>query len=265
MSETATPEAGSARACYYEAVPEGYVAQPPATGPWDPRAQSGVALAGLMAHLVETDPEAAGLDIARFQLEILRPAPFGEPCQVRRSVLRSGQRIRLVEIELSAEGRPLVRAMAARLRIGESPDLSEPGPPADPDAIEAPPFRRRSARSPFASKLLAGGLEQLGPGEAWFRYDADIVAGFPITPFVAAAMITDKGSGLGSVFNWREYSYANIDLSMHLTRAPRDPWIHLAAETVSQGLGRALAKGRLSDPFGPFAYTHQTLFIDPRG
>jgi hypothetical protein len=112
--------------------------------------------------------------------------------------------------------------------------------------------------------LNRGGLESPGPGAVWARFSGEIVVGTPISPFVQTAMASDFGSGLSSFVDWREWSFANVDLSLHLTRMPAGPWIRVAAETGSAGNGTAIVDTRLADLDGEFGHAHQTLFLDRR-
>ncbi|MBV9511625.1 MAG: thioesterase family protein [Caulobacteraceae bacterium] len=253
-------------ALIYDKQGEEFLAQAPAVGPWDPASQSGVTLAGLMAHAAETTPCQPGMDLARFHLDILRPVAMAKPIRIERAFVRDGRRLQVVDLSLTSDGELAARATAVRLRLRETPDLAPPTTPIDPETLDAPSMsQRRAMRGLITSRLLRGGIENLGPGDAWFRFEADIAPGAPITPFVTAAMVSDIGSGLSSVVDWRTYTFSNIDISINLTRAPRDPWIRVQAETLTHGGGRALVNTTLSDRFGPFAQAHQTLFIDPRG
>jgi len=250
---------------FYERRGEDYQALTPATGPWDKRFQNGAALSGLLAHILETGPAPEGMDIARYQLDILRPAPMDQPLGVQRSMLRDGRRLQATEAALLSGGDVVARASLVRLRHTETPAFGGASPPPDPDATPAPPMStRRPMRGILQSRLLSGGLEDPGPGAGWYRFDGDIVAGAAITPFVAAAMTADFGSALSSVLDWREYTFANVDISLHLTRAPRGPWLHVDAHSVSHGAGRALVNAVMSDQDGDFARAHQTLFVDAR-
>jgi len=78
-------------------------------------------------------------------------------------------------------------------------------------------------------------------------------------------MAADYGSGLSSYVDWRDWSYANVDISLHLTRMPEEEWIRVSAVTESAGNGIAIVDTRLSDQQGEFGHAHQTLFINPMG
>lgn len=236
----------------------------PATGPWDPKFQNGVAMSGLMAHVFETAPAAEGMDLARFHIDILRPAPMAAT-QVVCTTVRDG-RLQVMEAELRVGGELAARASATRIRSAETPAVGLGPPPDPPESLEPRPFStRRSLRAVLESRLRYGGANELGPGAAWIKLTGQIVEGAPITPFVQAAMVSDFGSGVSSVVDWRAFTFANVDISLNLARAPSGPWVYLEAETVTHGQGRALVNTILSDRDGEFGRAHQTLFIDPRG
>jgi hypothetical protein len=115
------------------------------------------------------------------------------------------------------------------------------------------------------TRLQEGGLEQLGPGVVWARFDGDIVAGTPISPFVQFAMASDFGSGVSANIPWREWTFANVDISLHLLRKPRGPWARVQARTRSAGNGIAIVDTLLADLEGPVGHAHQTLFVTKSG
>jgi hypothetical protein len=231
-----------------------------ATGPWDKRLQSGVALAGLVAHLAETHPAPVPMGIARLVIDLMKPTPMG-PISARISEPRSGKRLQLIEIELLHEGEVTLKASALRVRIGECP-ASEHASYAEP-ASDLTTFSGRSLyRHIVESRLESGGLDQIGPGVTWMRFFGEIVRGVPISPMVQLAMAADCGSGLSAYVDWREWTFANVDISLHLTREPRGPWVRVAARTDSAGNGIAVVDATLSDLDGDIGHAHQTLFLD---
>lgn len=248
---------------FYEEVAAGFNSSRLADGPWDRRHQNGVALAGLVAHLVERTATPVPMTTTRLTLDILRPTPTGV-VTARVTPLREGRRLQLLEVVLLAEGTPTLRATALRVREGDSP----PGG-AEVHALAAEGLPAlNGGRSKFAhvveTRLESGGLEALGPGVAWVRFFGEIVPGVPISPFVQAAMAADFGSGLASIVDWREWSFANVDLALHLARMPQGPWLRIAAQTRAAGNGSGVVDAVLADAAGEIGQAHQTLFYDRR-
>ena len=238
---------------------------PAATGPWDPGFQNGVALSGLMAHVFETTPCADGMDVARFHIDILKPTPM-RPFRITVTPVRDGRRLQVLDAELRVDGELTARASAVRLRRAETPVAAVGPAPAPPEAWPSRPLSpRRPIHGMVESRKRDGSEGAIGPGAAWFRLTGDIVEGSPITPFVQMALVSDMGSGQARVVDYRTHTFANIDISVNLARAPRGDWVLIESEAVSHGEGRALVNTLLSDREGLFARAHQTLFIDPRG
>ena len=108
-------------------------------GPWDPGAQHGGAPAALLAEAVR-EP---GMHVARLTYDFVGPVPVGVPLRVETRLVRPGGRLQLVEADLvAADGAPVVRLRAMRLRRGEVA-----GPARRPDA-EAIPGRRAGPAEP---------------------------------------------------------------------------------------------------------------------
>lgn len=234
-----------------------------ATGPWDPRLQGGVTINALIAHLVEVYPCPAEMVIARLVIDIMKPTRM-DAIQTRIEVLREGKRLQLLQIEVLQDGVATVRATALRVRVSDSPGTEAIVYP--PPSPELPGFHR--TKSPMhhivETRLESGGLEVIGPGVVWSRIDGEILPGTAITPFVQAAMAADFGSGLSSIVNWREWSFANVDITLHLARMPHGPWLRIAAASEGAGNGLAVVHSRLADELGEFGHAHQTLFLDRR-
>ncbi len=252
------------RGSFYVLDGEDFVARHPATGPWDKRFVNGVALSGLLAYLLELEQPSDQMDIVRFHMDIFKRAAMTAPISAVRPAPRVGRRMRTAQVHLIADEEVVAGATAVYLRVADTPVIGEAAP-VSPESLNYPPVSTRGPmRGLLKSKLIRGGLESLGPGEGWFRFDADIVPGVPITPFVATAMAADFGSGLSSVLDWREYSFANIDISMNLTRPPLDAWINIRSETVTEGRGHASVNTVIGDRCGEFARAHQTLLLERR-
>lgn len=232
------------------------------TGPWNPAHQGGVPLAGLCAHLVEQTPSLAPMVTTRLVIDLLRPTPM-QPVAARVTIPRDGKRLQMVEAEIVADGVVTARVSALRVRVEEGPGTPDagdaPGEPPDAPPLVAPRSRLRHL---VDSRLVQGGLEVSGPGTAWLRISGDIVAGTPISPFVQAAMCADFGSGLSSFLDWREWSFANVDITLHLVRMPVGPWLKLDARSLGAGQGMALVDGHLTDARGPIGRCHQTLYLN---
>lgn len=227
--------------------------------PWNDRAQLGVGLAGLIVHAIEKVPAVVPMYAARLTIDILGAVPI-EPLTASVRVVRDGRRVRLIDAELAIDGRVWVRATALYLRIGESPDRSAPPTRAFP--ADARPV---SGDGWFEVVRLEGDYETPGPGASWARITVDAVAGTPLSSLVAVAMIADLGSGTAPLVSMSEWTYANVDISVHLIRPPQGEWFLLDAISESAGNGAGLIHSRLGDRHGMIGMGHQTTFLQPRG
>ena len=229
--------------------------------PWNARAQMGVALAGLAAYALESVAAPQPMVPARLTIDIMGAVPL-EPLAAKVAVLREGARLQLLTVELVRGDRCWVRATAMRVRAGESPNMEAPLSrpfPIDPVPVDSMQI------SPLADTMrVQGGFPDPGPGAWWVRPRATVVAGEPLRPLERAAMVADYGSGVAPLVSPREWTFANLDVALHLSRLPRDEWLLVDATSESAGNGIGLAHARLGDRDGMFGVAHQTIFLDRR-
>ena len=225
--------------------------------PWTPDMLGGIPLAGLSAHVLDRVPAVEGTHIARLTIDILGAVPQ-QPLTPKVTILREGRRLQLVQVELLAGERCRVRTTGLRMRTIESPDHSLPLTRQFPDIADI-----KSNRSGWAETIaIEGDFDTPGPGARWVRITCPVVAGEPISPLECVAMVSDFGSGIGSIVSPVEWSFANVDISIHLTRRPRGEWLLIDSGSESAGNGIGIANSRLSDFDGIIGSAHQTVFID---
>lgn len=247
---------------FYVPDGDGYLPKGLTISPWRGDSQNGVALGLIMSHALTAEPHYQAGHIARFTLDILRPAP-AQRTVVRWRVARNGRRVQLLEGELESGG--VVAARASALIVAPS------GPA--PDARPAPPPPSPPETAPEHAVIPAGtGLETRlvetrdaaasGRQSLWVRVVADIVEGSPATPVSAAIAAADFGASC-----MREYRKAwtspNLDIAVHFARAPRGEWVHTACKPMALGAGIAIIDHHLSDRDGLFGRAHQTLYFSP--
>ncbi|MGE5501162.1 MAG: thioesterase family protein [Ignavibacteriales bacterium] len=240
-----------------------YHPQQPATGSWNRTHQNGVAVGGLLVRTIEAAPAPVPMLTCRLTIDIMRPAPF-QPVAARARVVREGPRMQTLESEIWAGDVCVARASAVRIRLAQTPPVGEaPLPlPSPEDAPERPVTSVLGAGHPMETRVVKGNPREPGPGAYWTRFNADLVAGEELPPAARAAMAADIASAPSSVLS-REWSYANVDLSIYFTRAPVGEWVLIDCETVTEGNGSALVNSVLCDRTGPFGRAHQTLFVAP--
>lgn len=228
---------------------------------WNPRAQMGVALAGLTAHALGGVAAPASMTPVRLTIDILGAVPL-EPLKAEVRVVRQGGRMQVLEVELTHGGRTWVRASALRVRIAESPVAEPPPTRAFPDPARC---AETTSDSFLATTIrLQGGYPNPGPGAWWIRPKLAVVAGVPLTALEAVAMVSDFGSGVAPLVSPHDWTFANVDIALHLTREPRGEWLLVDAVSESAGNGVGLAHSRLGDRDGMIGMAHQTVFLDRR-
>ena len=243
---------------FYEACGTDYVPTDINLSPWNGKGQNGIAMAGLAAHVICKMPSPAEMHTARLSIDILGLVPR-IPVQPRLRVLREGRRVQLIEAELVADGRTYVRATALRTRIAPSP-LSEP-----PLTRPLPDPAKARGKVPWVTMhLLEGGFAQIGPGAQWVRFCTDVVAGHPLSPLERVAMVSDFGSSVAPLVSPARWTFANHDITVHLTRLPKGEWVLMDVTSQSSGNGVGVIHTQLGDTGGMIGHAHQTVFLDQR-
>ena len=224
-----------------------------------PPRRGGISLAGLIGHVIGTVPQPVPMLVTRLTIDILGSVPLQPLVPVLR-ILREGRRLQLVEAELQAAGRTRVRASALRVRLEETPPHTAPvTQPLPENAGVALTTTRLSD-----SFHLSGGLQTPGISARWVRLIPQVVAGHPLSGLERMAMLADWAAAVAPLFSPREWTLANVDIALHLSRLPQDDWLLVDATSESAGNGIAIANGRLGDRHGMFGSSHQTVFLTRR-
>jgi hypothetical protein len=249
---------------YFKSTPDGYVPSDAAASPWVDTHLSGVAMGGLLAHLIDGATAGSGMTVARLTVDILGTADRTLTTGRVRTV-REGRRLRMVEAEIESGGRVGARAIAMLVRQIDTPAaetaLSHPLPQAVP---LAPPSGRAALADAVERRIVYGDFRQPGPGAMWVRWAIPFIAGVPMSPLVRAAMLGDMGSAIGSVLPVRDFTFANVDIAIHFTRPPAGEWLLIESLTETAGNGLAIVSSSFADPGGVYARGHQALFVQPR-
>jgi Thioesterase-like superfamily len=235
-----------------------YVPTGRGVSPWNGHSLGGVAIAGLLAHLIDRTPTLSPMHPARLTIDLFGAVPM-EPLTPAVSVVREGRRIQMVDAVLEAGGRTWARASALRMRTEETPGQETPLTQAFPTTLLDVQTSDMSD-----SIRVSHSSAPSGKGARWVRFPYPVVLGEPLGALEAVAMIADFGSGISPMLSYSEWTFANLDISIHLTRLPRGDWLLIDAETESSGNGIGIARGRLGDADGMIGTSHQTVFLDRR-
>lgn len=240
-----------------------------ASGPWG-RMQHGSAPASLIAHVAESMPSEQPMRTARLTIDLMRPVPIA-PLSIKTEIVRDGRKIRLLRIDLLAEGTLVVSGGV--LQIRRAPTELPEGIADEPVTLPGPEDGRRAKikkdENPFLSlieiSIVKGGFNKPGPCAAWFRAEQPIIEGTPLSKLMAAAIAADFCNGASAVLDFRDWTFINGDLTISLARDPVDDWILLDAETWLGPDGAGLAFGRLADKQGYFGRAVQSILVERRG
>jgi hypothetical protein len=239
-------------------------------GPWTPQAQHGGPPAALLTRTIERLPSTidGATQIARLTFEILGPVPVGE-VRVSAEVARPGRAVELVEASLSADGRPVIRARAWRIRTA---DLALPGgvdgagtpPPALPERAVDVGENRWGYLHAVEWRFVAGQFARPGPAQVWTRLRVPVVAGEEPSGLQRAVAVADSGNGLSGLLDFGEWWFINTELTVHAYRPPAGEWVFVDARTSMDASGVGLARTSLCDAGGLFGSGAQALLIGPR-
>jgi len=242
-------------------------------GPWDPDFQHGGPPSALLARAIEAESPAWPATLARVSVDILGPVPVAE-LTLRSRVLRPGRSVDLVEAELVAGDRAVVRAQAWRVRaaeldLPEDNETSYDDPPAKvPDfpAAETPlPDSWRGGYMRAMEWRFVGGVwAGPGPSTVWGRMRYPLVPDEEPTGLQRVLTLADSGSGVSSVLPFDSWLFINPELTVHLVAPPAGEWICLDAATRVDAAGFGLATSKLFDRDRLVARGAQSLLIAAR-
>lgn len=269
-------------------------------GPWDHRLQHGGAVCGALAwailDAIDTDdpgcappsfaaPPADG-DQPRFQLcrltvEILRPVPVA-PLAHQAVVVHRGSRSRVVEAQLLHQDRVMARATSQwalsrpvvvagaeggptgteKLTVDPAVPRRPPGA-TNPGAVDVGYPRPGFNCDVFELRCLVGSTEDEGPGTIWTRMLVDVMADDGPHPILTMATLGDLANAVGWERSPNRAPMINPDVTVQLTRYPRDRWICLEAQATATGAGIGMMETTLWDGDGRFGRVLSTTVESP--
>jgi acyl-coenzyme A thioesterase PaaI-like protein len=239
-------------------------------GPWSPALQHGGPPAAL---LVRASEQAAVRHTGRGDLQALRvvvdflgAVPVGV-VEVRADVVRAGRSAVLVDAELSASGRPALRARTWLLRRAADPTPAPPpgGSPGvpGPDGLPDDEGWDFGYARHLRWRPAAGAAHGAGPAAVWVSPQVPLVPGEPLAGLQRVVTVADSASGVSAELAWDRWSFANVDVTVHLGRVPVGEWLLLDARTRLADTGNGLAEAVLHDRRGPVGRSAQTLVVGP--
>lgn len=211
---------------------------PRARGPWNPNSLHGRVLGGLFARCLEQEFGEAGFLFTRLTVDMFR-LPGLTPIEVTTSLVRSGNRIRVIDATAISEGAEIARARAVMLKQAEPPQ----NPVWKPETWDAP--RPEDAGPPRDSLQGMWETYPLPPGKSgqrrvWLRETHPLIEGEELTPFVRVAGCADYASPLANA-SASGLDYVNADITLYLHRLPVGEYIgfevssHESADGIAVG------------------------------
>ena len=263
MSSDPTPE-HPWPPCYYERVGDIFLPTGLARSPWDRQAIAGGPVSALLATGSEDADLDAAFEIARFSVDIFGKVPHA-PLHMVREVLRDGRQTKLHCVTLMADEKPVAQAHILRVRRLETPafPLASDYPPPGDFASVQPEGGSFTMAGAIEYRPVSGGPGRAGPGVAWLAMRGEVVKGKTPSNFVKACTFADFGNGFGAVTDAREWSFANLDITVQFLRMPVGDWFLLDADTNMAGNGHGTARNVFADERGVYARGFQTIFVAP--
>jgi hypothetical protein len=255
----------------YEVDRDRFVPTQYTAGPWSSDLQHAGPPSALLSRAIDGASEVEPGVTARITMDILRPVPIA-PLKVAVRTLRPGRRIEQLEavLRLAADDTELMRATAWRVLTsdldvpleGENPP---PAPPSESEPVTLPWWDEEIAyHAALEWRLASGSVEKPGPACVWTRLKVPLVHGEPTTPFQHLLVMADAASGVSWVLDWKDYTFPNVDFSVHMQRPVKGVWLAMDAVTRpgDEGFGQTIAI--LHDTTGRVGHSTQTLVIAER-
>jgi hypothetical protein len=170
----------------------------------------------------------------------------------------------LLEAEMTARGRTVVRATAWRLATSDTSSIADLGHASIPGPDEGKPFDMSVSWSGgFVRSLEVRTIGESTPGRAtvWLRPRVDLVEGHPTTDLARIFGMIDTANGIAVRANPAEVLFPNTDLTVHLFRRPAGHWLGLETEVSFGADGIGLTGSVLHDLDGPIGRSAQTLTV----
>ncbi|MEZ5709193.1 MAG: thioesterase family protein [Blastomonas sp.] len=250
---------------YFDRVDEGFVPTGLARSPWTTTAIAGGPVSALLASIVDESGLLEYYNIARFSVDILGTVPHMY-LEGRMVPVRQGRQMQLQRAELLANGRVVAQAHVLLVRDMETPALPAAHSYPDPATLAEGPFLIGATMAgAIRTKPVQGAVREPGRGVVWLAMDGEIIGGTTPSNFVKSALFSDFGNGVGSGTDAREWSYANLDITLQFLRMPVGEWFLIDAHTLSAGNGHATAMNVFADADSVYAHGMQTVFVNPGG
>lgn len=239
---------------------------PHAGGAWSDEDYHFSPVAGLLVHALEQSREHQahqGLQLSRVSFDILGRLPFAE-VEIEVAVVRPGRTIELVQAIATIKGRAVITARAWYLTTADTADVAG----LEVSSLTAPeqcPGRELGALWPggFIAQLEARQAVDVRPGRGatWLTSPNRLIKDEEPVGLAEYVARIDTANGIAPRQEPTEWMFPNVDMTVHLFRAPVGTWTGLDT-TVSWGSsGIGLTSSVLHDVDGPVGRVEQSLTL----
>lgn len=235
-----------------------------ATGAWNDGEVHMAPLSGLLVHEIEQHRGPGELVLSRVSFDILGFLGTAE-CEIRVETVRPGRTIELIEATASIAGLDVVRARAWYLASFDTAAVKggEPGRLPSPESLPSIDITGRWPGG-FIRSLDVRVVSAPEPGRAtgWLRGD-DLLDGEAIGSVASFISLVDTANGIAARESPREWTWPNVDLSIHLWRQPIGRWVGLDTTVTWGPTGQGVTSTVLHDESGAVGFAHQSLTVRP--
>src|SRR5690606_870300 len=205
--------------------------------------------------------------VSRVSFDVLGVIHSG-PFSIDVRMLRPGRTIELIEASMRHGDQISVQARIWRLSGSDTSAVQghECPPLAPPDQMPELAFSSIWGGG-FIASLQGRQQADARPGRAhsWIRSRYPLVDGEIDPPVAAFVKLIDTANGLAVREHPDKAFFANVDLSIHLTRQPQAGWVGFDTRVSFGPTGLGETFSFLSDAHGPVGTAAQSLTVRLRG
>jgi acyl-coenzyme A thioesterase PaaI-like protein len=240
--------------------------------PWHPGILHGGTATGLLGHAVEA-LVPAGFVVSRITMDLVRPVPKA-PLAVSAQVARAGKRLKVIEVDVTHDGKTVCRAAAVLMKTQAitMPDYAPVphAPPAGPEGLKQ--FLIQDLLDAKGLQIPRGLHSRVevrgdmwadtGRNTSWLRLPVQILEGEALTPFTRVCLMCDLGNGVAQLNIGNATGMINADVTLALFRMPVGEWIGFDSEAQVQATGTGIVHTTLYDGSGSIGYVLQAVMTN---
>ncbi|ACU53422.1 conserved hypothetical protein [Acidimicrobium ferrooxidans DSM 10331] len=237
-----------------------------AVGPWDPNATHGGPPAALAVHELRRIVPEASWRLSSLDVDLIGPVPIA-PLRIERELTRDGRRVRLARMRARVGDRVAFEARGwfFATERGRAPThVPTPKLPAPEAGHRDPIMDSFPYGAAIDWRFVDGSFAQPGPATVWATPRIHLVAGEPMTPLEAAALIADVANGISTHLAFDEWLFIPPSLHIDFVREPATTRVAVSARSFIDADGVGLTRATLLDDDGVIGAVLQALYVAPR-